>query len=93
MLDEPFKKLEEKVKKTADAVRNLRKENETLKRALNQPGTSRGKRSGREGKEVAQLRKAHTGLEKELSSLQKERTTVRTRVAGLLRQLDALDLD
>ena len=93
MLDEPFKKLEEKVQKTAEAVRTLRKENESLKKAMSQPGALRGKRSGGDGKELVQLRKRQSNLEKELSALQKERTTVRTRVTGLLRQLDALDLD
>jgi predicted nucleic acid-binding Zn-ribbon protein len=92
VLEEPFKELEEKVRRTAEAVRSLRKENESLKKALNQANAFRMKRSTDDDRELASLRKTRASMEKELGDLQKEKGEVRTRVTGLLRQLDELNL-
>jgi predicted nucleic acid-binding Zn-ribbon protein len=91
-LEEPFKLLEDQVRRTAETVRALRRENQTLKRALADAQAQRA-READGSREVVQLRKNQARLEKELATFQSEKNELCTRVEGLLRELDSLNLD
>jgi chromosome segregation ATPase len=90
-MEDSFDLLEEKVRKAADLVKRLRKENRGLEDDL---GKARAKlhetekraegleKSGDHGKE---------GLQRELASLKRERQEVRGRIAKLVEVLEGLD--
>ena len=79
-MENAFDQLEERVKKAADVVKRLRKENEGLQAAL-----EKGK--GPSAEETRRL----DALGQEVKDLRGEREEIRRRIAKLVQVLDALD--
>lgn len=96
-MENSFDLLEQKVRKAAELVRRLRKENASLEESL---ATARGRVQETE-KRLSALEKERThaskdsrdreGLENEVKTLRKQRDEVRQRIAGLVEVLDSLD--
>jgi FtsZ-binding cell division protein ZapB len=92
----PLDNLETRVRKAVEVVRSLRRENKDLKSQLEQARSRFTKGGGRKGggnpEEVKELRKDRSALQKQLSILEKEKSQLRTRVEGIIKELDGLDL-
>lgn len=94
-MDGSFELLEERVRKAADLVKRLRKENRTLEEDL---GRTRARFQEAE-KRLDALEKERgddrpeelEGLKGELKALKQEREEVRNRIAKLAEVLDSLD--
>jgi FtsZ-binding cell division protein ZapB len=82
-MDTSFDRLEEKVRKAADVVKRLRKENADL---LSRLGAAEKKEGA-----SAETQKQLEGLERELKALRNERTEVKERIARLVEVLDNLE--
>jgi uncharacterized protein involved in exopolysaccharide biosynthesis len=96
-MENSFDLLEQRVRKAAELVRRLRKENGSLEESL---ATARGRVQEAE-KRLSALEKERThaskdsrdreGLESEVKTLRKQRDEVRQRIARLVEVLDSLD--
>jgi chromosome segregation ATPase len=92
-MEKSFDLLEERVKKAADLVQRLRKENKSIQEDL---GRARSRLTEAE-KRLEELENAPDaseevqGLQKDLQALRKEREEVRTRIGKLVEILDGLD--
>lgn len=96
-MENPFGQLEEKVRRTAELVKRLRRENKALEDEL---GQSRGRLQEAE-KSLSALEqqtgaKGASGREREaneqeLQALRQEREEVRRRISALVEILDALE--
>ena len=96
-MEDSFALLEDKVHKAADLVKRLRKENKTLgdeaakvKSAL-QDAEKKLSALQKEKAQAAEQSGAADKLREEVTTLQKERTEVRNRIAKLVELLEALD--
>lgn len=96
-MEDAFEVLEEKVRKAADLVRRLRKDNRELQeeqgrlrvrlREAEEGLASLGKQRGESAAEARQLE----SLGQEVKVLRQEREEVRRRIAKLVEVLDGLD--
>lgn len=96
-MENSFDRLEEKVRKAAELVKRLRKENASLEEAL---GGAKGRLQEAE-KRLSTLEKEHTassgrgkeleGLEREVKTLRQQRDEVRHRIEKLVDVLEGLD--
>ncbi len=82
-MESSFDRLEEKVRKTVEAVKRLRKENAELHAKLHAAEKSQ---SG-----SAEVQKQLDHLDKELKALKSERAEVKDRIGKLVEVLDNLD--
>ena len=96
-MENPFALLEEKVRKTAELVKRLRRENKTLEDDL---GRARGRLQEAEKRLAALEQQAGAAsargrerdtAEQELRTLRQEREEVRRRITALVEVLDALE--
>lgn len=96
-MENAFGLLEEKVRKAADLVKRLRRDNKTLEEEL---GQARGRLQEAERRTqalegeaagAASKSREREGAEQELRALRREREEVRRRIAGLLEILDGLE--
>jgi predicted RNase H-like nuclease (RuvC/YqgF family) len=96
-MENPFALLEDKVRKTAELVKRLRRENKTLGDELER---ARGRVQEAEQKASALERQAGAGAakgrereaaEQELRALRQEREEVRRRIVALVEVLDGLE--
>lgn len=78
-----FDRLEERVRKTVEVVKRLRKENGELQAKLHTAEKAQGA--------SAEAQKHVEGLEKELKALKAERGEVKDRIARLVEVLENLD--
>lgn len=97
MTMDDFELLEERVRRAADLVRKLRKENQALEEEVSRSKAGLREAEGRLGA-LERQRTASGGGEREvealsrdLAVLRQEREEVRRRVARLLETLDSLD--
>jgi predicted nucleic acid-binding Zn-ribbon protein len=96
-MDNPFELLEEKVRKAAELVRALRKENKSLEQELVKArgrlheAEKRLDASEREAKGAGGSTRELETLQRELKGLLQERAEVRDRIAKLVEVLDSLD--
>jgi predicted nucleic acid-binding Zn-ribbon protein len=91
-MERSFDLLEERVRKAADLVVHLRKENKAIEEDL---GRARSRLEEAE-KRLGALEKRDRGpevdgLEKDIAALRKEREEVRSRIGKLVEILEALD--
>jgi chromosome segregation ATPase len=92
-MEDGFELLEEKVKKAAELVRRLRKENKDLEGDLAKI-KPRLQEAEKKLQDLEKLKGAPAQLESlnhEVKTLQKEREEVRVRIAKLVEVLDGLD--
>jgi predicted RNase H-like nuclease (RuvC/YqgF family) len=96
-MENSFDRLEEKVRKAAELVKRLRKENGSLEEAL---GTAKGRTQEVEKRLVAleKERSASAGqgkeldaLDREVKTLRQQRDEVRHRIEKLVEVLESLD--
>jgi FtsZ-binding cell division protein ZapB len=78
----PFDALEEKIRRAADLLDALRKENKKLRKQATSGGA-----------DPDSLRKTCNELKSELGAMRKEKQAVRSRVETILESLDGLGLD
>lgn len=96
-MENGFDLLEQKVKKAAETVRQLRRENKELEeqvgkaRARLQEADKRLQALERERQEGGEQARTLEGLQKEVRSLRHEREEVRTRIGKLVELLEGLD--
>jgi len=96
-MENSFDLLEDRVRKAADLVKRLRKENRSLEESV---GSARGRLQEAE-KRLAALEKdrgpaakegpEREGLEREVKALRQQRDEVRQRIAKLVEVLESLD--
>lgn len=82
-MENGFDRLEEKVKKTVEVVKRLRKENAEVTARLHAAEKAQGA--------SAEVQKQLDALDKELKALRAERSEVKERIGRLVEVLDNLD--